>query len=225
MARLLTTLLGIAVVLSLIAGPVVYALHEQRQMRHFRVVRDGVLYRSGQMSREGLLRVLHDHLIRTVITLRDARVPGQPPPDLAEEEYCREQGILYVRIPPRHWDDGEGDAPAEEGVRTFLAVMRDPRNYPVLVHCFNGIHRTGAYSAIYRMEFEHWSNQQAIEEMVACGYTNVYDELDILGYLEEYVPSWKKASLGLEKELPPGSAGVPPADPDRRASPPRSRRE
>jgi protein tyrosine/serine phosphatase len=209
MARLFTTLLGIALVLSLIAGPVVYALHEQRQLRHFRVVRDGVLYRSGQLTREGLLRVLHDHLIRTVVTLRDARVPGQAPPDLAEEEYCREQGISYVRIPPRHWDDSEGDAPADEGVRTFLAVMRDPRNYPVLVHCFNGIHRTGAYCAIYRMEFEHWSNRQALDEMMACGYTTLYSEMDILGYLEDYVPSWKKASPGLDQDLAPRGTKSP----------------
>src|SRR5262249_17233360 len=149
MARLLTTLLGIVVVVSFITGPIVYALHEQRQMKHYRVVRDGVLYRSGQMSLEGLQRVLHDQVIRTVITWRDKRAPGQPPPDLAEEEYCREKGITYIRIPPRSWDAREGDAPADEGVRTFKEVMSDSRNYPVLIHCFNGIHRTGAYCAIY----------------------------------------------------------------------------
>ncbi len=191
MARIFTTLLGIAVVLALITGPIGYALHEQRQLRNFRVVSDGVLYRSGQMSREGLQRVLHDYLIRTVITLRDKRAPGQLPPDQAEEEYCRDQGIMYRRIPPRSWDARDGDAPADEGVRTFKEIMSNPRNYPVLVHCFNGIHRSGAYCAIYRMEFEHWTNQQAMAEMKACGYTNLEEELDILQYLEDYVPSWR----------------------------------
>jgi protein tyrosine/serine phosphatase len=170
----------------------VYALHEQRQMKHFRVVRDGVLYRSGQMKLEGLQRVLHDHLIQTVITLRDKRAPGQPPPDRAEEEYCRNMGITYIRIPPRSWDSHDGDVPADEGVRTFKALMNDPRNYPVLIHCFNGIHRTGAYCAIYRMEFEHWTNEQAVAEMKACGYTTLDEEIDILTYLEEYVPSWRE---------------------------------
>ncbi len=98
---------------------------------------------------------------------------------------------MYRRIPPRSWDARDGDAPADEGVRTFKEIMSNPRNYPVLVHCFNGIHRSGAYCAIYRMEFEHWTNQQAMAEMKACGYTNLEEELDILQYLEDYVPSWR----------------------------------
>jgi protein tyrosine/serine phosphatase len=67
--------------------------------------------------------------------------------------------------------------------------MADPKNYPVLVHCFAGIHRTGAYTAIYRMEFEGWSNAKAIAEVKACGYTNLDDEWDILNYLERYRPA------------------------------------
>ena len=66
--------------------------------------------------------------------------------------------------------------------------MKDPRNHPVLVHCFGGIHRTGAYCAIYRMEFEHWPNARAISEMKACGYVTLGDEWDILGYVEQYRP-------------------------------------
>ncbi len=55
----------------------------------------------------------------------------------------------------------------EPGVRKFREVMSDPNNYPVLVHCTAGIHRTGAYCAIYRMEFEHWTNERAIDEVKA----------------------------------------------------------
>ena len=46
MRRLLIPLLGVATVLALIAGPVVYAFHEEKQMRNFRVVCEGKLYRS-----------------------------------------------------------------------------------------------------------------------------------------------------------------------------------
>jgi protein tyrosine/serine phosphatase len=201
MRRFVLTFLGVVVVVALIAGPVVFALHEQRQTRNFRVVREGVLYRSGQMSEPGLKRVLHDYLIRTVVTLRDKKSEDGLPPDLAEERYCQEQGIKYVRIPPRTWGGPDGDVPAEEGVRTFREVMSDPRNYPVLVHCFAGIHRTGAYTAIYRMELEHWSNEQAIAEMIACGCDTFYETPDIRGYLEGYVPSWR-----VKEETPPEPA-------------------
>jgi hypothetical protein len=41
------------------------------------------------------------------------------------------------------------------------------------------------------MEFEHWSNAEALAEMRLCGYVNLDSELDILGYLEDYRPSWR----------------------------------
>ena len=72
-----------------------------------------------------------------------------------------------------------------------MKIMRDPANHPVLIHCFAGIHRTGSYCAIYRMEFEHWTNARAIQEVKAFGYTNLDDEEDVLGYLERYQPTEK----------------------------------
>jgi tyrosine-protein phosphatase SIW14 len=78
--------------------------------------------------------------------------------------------------------------------------MDNPDNYPVLVHCFGGIHRTGAYCAIYRMEYEHWSNAQAIAELRAGGYKDLDDEWDLLGYLEQYRPR------GQQQPLPNSSA-------------------
>ncbi len=121
-----------------------------------------------------------------------------------------------MRILPNQWGDVGGSVPVEEGVRKFRAVMNDPHNYPVLVHCFAGIHRTGAYCAIYRMEFEHWSNAQAIAEMKACGYTNLDDELDILGYLEQYRPSWMPKEE--TPSSPPSSAELKEKPKSRRAT-------
>jgi protein tyrosine/serine phosphatase len=194
MLRLLTNGVGTVVVLLLIAAPVGFALHQQKQVRHFREVHAGVLYRSGQTTIPGLRRLIHDYGIRTVICLRD----GQTAADRAEEDYCRSQDILFVRLPPRSWGDGTGEVPAEENVRKFRAVMADPRNHPALIHCFAGMHRTGAYCAIYRMEFQHWSNEQAIAEVKACGYKNLDDEWDVLGYLESYRPQWQEGQARAE---------------------------
>ncbi len=108
---------------------------------------------------------------------------------LAEEEYCRAEEINYYRISPQSWLAPDGRLPAAEvGVRRFRKIMEDPKNYPVLIHCFAGIHRTGAFCAIYRMEYEHWTNAQAIAEMRACGYKDLDDEEDLLDYLEQYQP-------------------------------------
>jgi tyrosine-protein phosphatase SIW14 len=161
---------------------VVLAVRQQQHVRNFHVVRPGVLYRSAQLSVHGLRRIVNDYHIRTVINLRD----GTTPRDRAEEEFCAKEEIRFVRLLPLNWDSETGDAPADDNVRTFLEVMRDRANYPVLVHCFAGIHRTGAYCAVYRMEFEDWSNEQAIAELKANGYDNFEHEADIRGYLTGY---------------------------------------
>jgi protein tyrosine/serine phosphatase len=181
-----------ALIAGLIVGaPLVYSNYRHHKLRHFQTVEAGILYRSGQMSLDGLKRVLYDYGIRTVITLRDAAHPDQPPPDLEEENYCRSQELNYVRISPRPWWASDGSVPAAEGIKQFLAVMRDPANYPVLIHCFAGIHRTGAHCAAYRMEFHRWSNARAIAEIMARGYVNLDNEMDLLTYLENYSPSWR----------------------------------
>ena len=191
MPRFLPYLLGTLLAVLLIAGPIGYASYRSTHFRNLHVVREGVLYRSGQLSRFGLQCTIHDHNIKTVVTLRDALYPDQAPPDRTEEAYCRAQEINYYRISPRNWWAPDGSVPAEEGVRQFREIMDNPNNYPVLVHCFAGIHRTGAYCAIYRMEYQHWSNAQAIAEMRALGYRDLEDEWDLLTYLEEYVPRWR----------------------------------
>jgi tyrosine-protein phosphatase SIW14 len=200
MWRTLACLVGVVFIAGLIAGPVLYYLHLEAQVRNFRVVQEGVLYRSGQMTRDGLKRVVHDHKIRTVITLRDADNPGDPPPDLEEEEFCKKMGLGHYRLRPAVWWAKEGPPPADVNVARFRQVLDDPSNHPVLVHCFAGVHRTGAYCALFRMEYQGWSNSQAIAEMKAMGYDNVETERDVFGYLEKYVPTWRSAGL----DAPPG---------------------
>ncbi|HKI30420.1 MAG TPA: tyrosine-protein phosphatase [Gemmataceae bacterium] len=201
MRRALVPLLGIATVLALIAGPIVYAFHEEKQMRNFRVVRDGVLYRSARMTLPGLKRAVHDYGIRTVVSLRDADSS-----DRAEEAFCQKEEINFYRLPPKHWDTSNGPAEAEVNVRQFRDVIDDPDNYPILVHCFAGVHRTGAYVAIYRMEREKWTNEEAIAEVQALGYENLPEELDVLGYLEQYRPTWKQSK---EPPAAPPTKGKP----------------
>jgi protein tyrosine/serine phosphatase len=192
MRRPVSCLLGLLVAVLLVAGPWGYAHYRQIHIRNFRAVREGVLYRSGQMTITGLKAAVHERGIKTVITLRDSASANEPPPDLSEENYCLAEGLNYVRISPRSWWSPDGSIPAEIGVRRFLEVMDNADNFPVLIHCFAGIHRTGAFCAIYRMEYDRWSNEEAIAELYACGYKYLEDEWDLLDFLKSYVPRWKR---------------------------------
>ncbi|MBI5767445.1 MAG: dual specificity protein phosphatase family protein [Verrucomicrobia bacterium] len=50
-------------------------------------------------------------------------------------------------------------------LRKFRAAPK-----PVLVHCWHGSDRTGAFVAAYRMVFQHWTPAAAIDELRRGGY-------------------------------------------------------
>jgi tyrosine-protein phosphatase SIW14 len=198
MLQILRVVLGLGIAAMITVVPIVYSHCSQSNLRNFHAVREGMLYRSGQMTLSGLQNVKHDFGIKTVVTLREVIDPRDP--DNIEETYCKSAGITHIRIPPREWYSASGKPPAEKGVKKFLEIMKDPKNYPVLVHCFAGIHRSGAFCAIYRMEVQHWSNARAIEELRDAGYGNIEDEWDVLSYLEDYLPSWKRSAARVHEE-------------------------
>jgi protein tyrosine phosphatase (PTP) superfamily phosphohydrolase (DUF442 family) len=195
MQRIIRILPGSLIAVLIIFGPIAYSHYRQPYYRNFRAVKEAVLYRSAQLSLAGLDRVIHDHGIKTVITLRDTAYRNEPSPDWNEEEFCKAQGVNFYRISPRSWSAADGSVPAEEGVRKFLEIMDNPERHPVLVHCYGGIHRTGAFTAVYRMEYDHWTNQRAIGELRANGYTTLEDDWNLLEFLEDYRPRWVKEEM------------------------------
>ncbi|MCX7701153.1 MAG: dual specificity protein phosphatase family protein [Gemmataceae bacterium] len=189
-------LLALSLLGMIVAGPFFYRWARHPHRRNFRVVRPGVLYRSGQLSLAGLKRICHDHGIRTVVTLRGAYEPGQPHPDRDEEEWCRKEGLFHYRLPPLPWNAPDGSIPAEENVKRFLEIMDDPRHYPVLIHCFKGTHRTGTMCCIFRMEYENWPVESALRELREVGYETLEEDRDVLDFLRRYRPRRQTSSLG-----------------------------
>jgi tyrosine-protein phosphatase SIW14 len=194
MPRWLQYTFAATIALLLVVAPLTYARYRHNRLRNFHIVRPGVLYRSGQLSRAGLARVIYDHGIKTVVTLRSGHLPGEPAPDLAEEEYCDREQIKYFRLPQQPWEAPDGSVPNEINVIKFREIMADPANYPVLVHCLAGKHRTGAMCAVFRMEHDHWTNQQALDELRFIGFDKLDETPDVLGYLESYRPAWVQAT-------------------------------
>jgi len=182
MKRILTATVATVLVLTAVGVPIAFAVRQSAQLRHLHAVRPGVLYRSAQLPVAGLARIVKDHGIRTVVNLRD----GTTAADQAEEAYCISNGIRFVRIAPLKWDGVQGGAPIDAGLKTFLDVVQDPANHPVLVHCWRGVHRTGGYVAVYRMEFEGWDLGRAVKEMVDLGYDQLGEHGDVRAYLNSY---------------------------------------
>jgi protein tyrosine/serine phosphatase len=194
----------ITTAVALIGIPVAFANYQKNNLRNVRTVAPGILYRSGQLSHAGLTRVIYDFDIHTVVSLRDNYIEGACPPDAAEADFCKSLGMRHVRIAPKSWwPEYDGPPPAQKGVATFLQVMDDPTNYPVLLHCFAGTHRTGAMVAVYRMEYGRWTNSEALAELRDAGYKNLDRELDVLTYLENYRPRWRSSRLIADSTIAP----------------------
>ena len=77
-------------------------------------------------------------------------------------------------------------APSAEQVRRFFDLVRDPESRPVYFHCRRGCDRTGAMAALYRIEFDGWSNADAVREMQQFGYASYY--VDLASFVWAYAP-------------------------------------
>ncbi|MBO0696931.1 MAG: tyrosine-protein phosphatase [Zavarzinella sp.] len=186
--RAVRVVLGLLIAAAIPGVPAAYASYHQTAWRHFHVVDDGRLYRSGQLSPETLERVVREYGIRTVVSLRCLAREGDVRLENAEELWCADHGIRYVRFNPATWDS----PPCRAHLETFLRAVDDPAACPVLVHCFAGLHRTGVYCAVFRMERQGWTNADAIAEMYAAG--RFHEDLAALDFLRRYTPARKRVT-------------------------------
>lgn len=179
--------LGLVTASLAVIGVLVFAAADRP--RNFHVVREGALYRSGQLSPAALERVIETHRIRTVVTLRPLR-DAEAKSDAWEEEACRARGIRHVRIPLTQAEDGS--EPLEPVSHAFLAVMDDPANHPVLVHCLAGRDRTGVACAVYRIEYDRWPPERAVDEMRVGGFDPDKDAAAAAyaNFVRGYRPRW-----------------------------------
>lgn len=114
---------------------------------------DEGLYRGGQPSAAGFERLARLG-IKTIVTLRHRSRTTDRERRLAEQ-----LGMRWVNIPMWYWW-----RPSDRQVRQFLAIVTDPRNRPVFVHCHHGWNRVGVMVAIYRVAHHHWPPEHAYAE-------------------------------------------------------------
>jgi protein tyrosine phosphatase (PTP) superfamily phosphohydrolase (DUF442 family) len=202
MANLARWLLGTALLLMLTVAPFVYYRSQYTDGKRLRIVEPDVLYRCGQLSVDGFTHAVLRYKIRTIINVQE----DFPDPDLIENwfsprpikesELCRQLGVRYIHLPPDLISRRRLPPDRPEAIDRFLEIMDDPANHPVLIHCRAGLHRTGAFCAIYRMEYQGWTDTDAVEEMKDHGFgifCNAAND-NVKQYVLTYRPGLRKAN-------------------------------
>jgi protein tyrosine/serine phosphatase len=138
-------------------GGSLYQIHVRHRLG---TVTPGKVYKSGTMPPAEMAKVAHELGLRTVIDLRTFQ-RGQDSTNTTDLQVIQAEGAALGSVGVRHIHLPTPQVPTEETVDQFLKVMNDPANLPTLIHCYHGIGRTELFVAVYRMEFEHWSNEKA----------------------------------------------------------------
>ncbi|RII25633.1 MAG: protein-tyrosine-phosphatase [Geobacter sp.] len=117
------------------------------------------IYRGAQPGADGYA-TLKKMGIRTVIDFRTTE---------NDRQQVEAAGMRSILVPIQM--DNKG---LREKVDKVVALMADPANQPVFIHCRHGQDRTGIVSAAYRMKMDGWSLKDAETEMQAFGFNNVW---------------------------------------------------
>jgi protein tyrosine phosphatase (PTP) superfamily phosphohydrolase (DUF442 family) len=194
---------GLALGALVVGVPFIHYRAVYAHAKRLREVTPGVLYRSGQLTAAGFTDAVRQVGIRTCINLQDEYAD----PDvlggyfdtrtIKESELCRRLGVRYVYIPPDLLPGPQADGGERPtAIARFTAIMDDPANYPVLIHCRAGLHRTGVMAAVYRIVYNGWEPRRALAELKengfgewACSSTNKY--------IAQYVLTFDRRQTGI----------------------------
>lgn len=114
------------------------------------------LYRSEQPSDE-LTPLLKQYAINVVINLRSRD---------KDTDVLSNEDLKLKHVPIHTW------AMNREDLLNVMQLIQQARqnNEKILLHCYHGSDRTGASVAMYRIIFQNWRIEDAVQEMKHGGY-------------------------------------------------------
>ena len=153
-----------------------HAVRDENPFLNLEVVEPGVLLRSAQPGAGDIERLHRDYGVKTILSLRHSEDPGV----LA---YADAHGIDWIIIkmkadvpPSDEQRDLFFDLASGKPVdldRNASVIKKSSRaggvvafGRPLLLHCEGGADRTGILTALYRIEFQGWTVEEAKADML-----------------------------------------------------------
>lgn len=185
--------IGIAIVLVVAGG--VYYFH---RTYHLQTVREGVLYRCGLQSFNQFENALRKVKPKTVVTLVDDREladPEKPQFRREVETYVdgHPSGVRVERVAIKL-----GGWPQGDEVERFLRLVEDPSRQPVLVHCAQGVRRTGMMVAAYQLSVLGYDKERVKRELETFGHSE-RTVGDIKRFIDNYDPQARRMTATLKQ--------------------------
>lgn len=144
----------------------------------FWTVADGQVYRSAAMSPEKLEDKVREYGIRAVIDLRRH----------SDDQVAAERSVL-AKLDVKHFHLPSKQIPSDRTVEAFLEIMSHNAYRPVLIHCKDGEGRAPLFSAIYLIEHEGRSNDQARRASRILSFVGNFSPTSKKGvFLHNYAP-------------------------------------
>ncbi len=152
---------SLVLIVSALAGGLAYRHH--KRYKHLAEHDAHMVYRSAWLDADVFREVIEEQQIRTVLNLCNA------------DELCELRGeqrravngsgarLIEMPMPAATLD------PADPEIQKFVAVLSNPENYPLLVHCQHGVTRTAKVLVMYDILFRGMTAERSIAAMPKFG--------------------------------------------------------
>jgi tyrosine-protein phosphatase SIW14 len=122
------------------------------------------LYRGSQPNERGI-EELHKLGVTLILDLRGEFKETRE----KERREAEKFGIHLISIPGNGWSP-----PTDKQIAQFLSLFQQRPRQRIYVHCWFGGDRSGVFLAVYRMTFDHWTPQRAVQEMKAFHFKSLW---------------------------------------------------
>ncbi|UQD57570.1 dual specificity protein phosphatase family protein [Flavobacterium sp. K5-23] len=163
---------------------------------NFETITEGKVYKSGVIPPDEIESYVKKYNIKSIV---DLRFPGTADlvnnPEIPTELTAEQDAVAKIKG-VRYFNNGSDQVPNQKNLDTFFKIMDDKDNYPVLIHCYHGTGRAEMYSALYRIEYENFKNEEARQGVRTLVKFSSFDDGTPKGeYLKAYIPRKETAGV------------------------------
>ena len=148
---------GLIFVILAAAGGLGYRHH--KRYKHLAIHDPNMVYRSAWLDADVFREVIEDQQIRTVLNLCNSDELCELRADQRRAVHGSGARLIEMPMPAATLD------PADPEIKQFVAVLSNPENYPLLVHCQYGVTRTAKVLVMYDILFRGITAEQSIAAM------------------------------------------------------------